>query len=102
MAIVSWLLSFVAGELILVIAGIALWVGSVVGAYVALRLRGFPEPGGTAIPLAVLFPFASILSYVAVFMVQDFLSMIIPVALTVTIAALGARAFARWRATGGL
>jgi hypothetical protein len=97
--LIGWV---VESEVIIIIGGIALWIGSVIGAYVALRVRGFPEPRSTAIPLAALFPVASIFIIVGAFISFDFLVQLITAVLTVTAAALGARAFARWRATGGL
>jgi hypothetical protein len=84
-----------------VVGVIAMWIGSVVGAYVALRIRGFAEPRRTAIPLAIMFPFAALIMLATVFFYSTLVT-IIGAILTVTVAALGARAFARWRATGGL
>jgi hypothetical protein len=84
-----------------IVGVIAMWIGSVVGAYVALRIRGFAEPRRTAIPLAIMFPFAALIM-LATTIFSSALVTIIGAILTVTVAALGARAFARWRATGGL
>ena len=95
--------AFIVGDLpVWIIGCIAGWIGSVVGAYVALRLRGFPQPEGTAIPLAVLFPFAFVFILVGTFIFNNEWAAVIGAVLTVTVAALGARAFFRWRTTGGL
>ena len=85
-----------------VVGVIAMWIGSVVGAYVALRIRGFAEPRRTMIPLAIMFPFAALIIMLVTAIFQSPIVTIIGAILTVTVAALGARAFARWRATGGL
>lgn len=91
---------------------LGLWVGSAVGAGVTLRALGFSRPWLTAIPLAVLFPvwailvFVVVLSIVAAINVDSaivtILAILVAALLSIAVPALGARAFARWRLTGGL
>lgn len=89
-----------------------LWIGSAVGAGVTLRARGFRRPWRTAVPLAVLFPVWAILVFAIVISILGaadidngvvvIMAILIAALLAVTVPALGARAFARWRMTGGL
>jgi hypothetical protein len=91
---------------------IGLWVGSAVGAGMALRIRGFHQPWRTAVPLAVLFPvwailvFAIVLSALSAANIDNgvvvVMAILVAALLSITVPALGARAFARWRMTGGL
>lgn len=91
---------------------LGLWIGAAVGAGVTLRARGFRRPWLTAVPLAVLFPvwailvFAIVLSAVAAIDnapgVVVILAILFAAILAVSVPALGGRAFARWRLTGGL
>jgi hypothetical protein len=104
-AIISGLLLLLFGQFSStpgIVGVIAMWIGSVVGAYVALRIRGFAEPRRTMIPLAIMFPFAALVIMLGTALFGSPIVTIIGAILTVTVAALGARAFARWRATGGL
>jgi hypothetical protein len=108
-AIATALISlFLAGALGIV----GLWIGSAVGAWVTLRARGFKQPGLTAVPLAVLFPiwaifiFAVVISLLAAVDAESgiaiVMALVLAALLAVAVPALGARAFARWRLTGGL
>ena len=91
---------------------LGLWIGSAVGAWVTLRARGFKQPGLTAVPLAVLFPVWAIFIFVVVISIlaaadaESGIAIVLALVLTALVAvavpALGARAFARWRLTGGL
>jgi hypothetical protein len=91
---------------------VGLWIGSAVGAWVTLRARGFQQPGLTAVPLAVLFPIWAIFIFVVVISllaavdaesgIAIVMALVLAALLAVAVPALGARAFARWRLTGGL
>ena len=91
---------------------LGLWIGAAVGAWVTLRARGFQQPGLTAVPLAVLFPIWAIFIFVVVISILGavdaesgiviVMALVLAALLAVVVPALGARAFARWRLTGGL
>ena len=88
------------------------WIGATAGAGLLLRIRGFSSPWRTALPLALLFPIWAIIAVAGVFSVSDavdangtvvgFIVIVLALALAVTPPALVARAWARWRKTGGL
>jgi hypothetical protein len=91
---------------------LGLWIGSAVGAWVTLRARGFRQPGLTAVPLAILFPVWAIFVFIVVISllaavnaesgIAIVMALVLAALLAVAVPALGARAFARWRLTGGL
>jgi hypothetical protein len=91
---------------------IGLWIGATAGAGLTLRIRGFVDPWRTALPLALLFPIWAIIAFAIVFSISDavnanggivgFIVLLIAAFLAVTPPALGGRAWARWRKTGGL
>lgn len=91
---------------------IGMWIGAAVGAGVVLRIRGFKDPWRTAVPLAVLFPIWAVLvlsiaiSIVSAANVQNgvviIMVILLAAALSIVVPALGGRAYARWRMTGGL
>jgi hypothetical protein len=91
---------------------LGLWIGSAVGAWVTLRARGFAQPGLTAVPLAILFPVWAIFVFIVVISILSavnaesgiaiVMALVLAALLAVAVPALGARAFARWRLTGGL
>jgi hypothetical protein len=91
---------------------LGLWIGAAVGAGVTLRARGFRRPWLTAVPLAVLFPVWAILIFAIVLSAVSaidnvpgavvIMAILFAALLAVTVPALGGRAFARWRLTGGL
>jgi hypothetical protein len=91
---------------------LGLWIGSAVGAGVTLRARGFRRPWLTAVPLAVLFPVWAIFIFTVVLgalgsmsnppAILVIMGILLAALLAVAVPALGARAFARWRLTGGL
>ena len=91
---------------------LGLWIGAAVGAGVTLRARGFKRPWLTAVPLAVLFPVWAIFIFVVVLGalgsmnnppgILVIMGLLVAALLAVTVPALGGRAFARWRLTGGL
>ena len=91
---------------------LGLWIGSAVGAWVTLRARGFQQPGLTAVPLAILFPVWAIFIFIVVISLLSavnaeseivvVMALVLAASFAVAVPALGARAFARWRLTGGL
>jgi hypothetical protein len=91
---------------------LGLWIGSAVGAGVTLRARGFRRPWLTAVPLAVLFPVWAIFIFTVVLgalgsmsnppAILVIMGILLAALFAVAVPALGARAFARWRLTGGL
>ncbi len=91
---------------------IGLWIGATAGAGLTLRIRGFLDPWRTALPLALLFPIWAIVAFAIVFSISDavdasggvvgFIVLLIAAFLAITPPALGGRAWARWRKTGGL
>ncbi|MFL5674986.1 MAG: hypothetical protein ACJ779_08270 [Chloroflexota bacterium] len=91
---------------------IGMWIGAIAGAGLTLRLRRFAEPWRTALPLGLLFPIWAIVAVVIVFSVSDalnasggiagFVTVVLAMALAIAPPALGGRAWARWRKTGGL
>ncbi len=104
-AIVAFLLAFALGM-------IGMWIGASVGAGLVLRIRGFRDPWRTAVPLAVLFPvwaivvFSIILSIVSAIDSDSpavtILAILLAALISIAVPALGGRAYARWRMTGGL
>ncbi len=104
--------ALVAAFLAAVLGIIGLWIGSAGGAGVTLRSRGFRRPWLTAVPLAVMFPIWAIFVFIVVGSILDaanveaaavvILALVIAALLAVIVPALAARAFARWRMTGGL
>lgn len=103
---------FIAVFLAAFLGVLGLWIGAAVGAGVTLRARGFRRPWLTAVPLAVLFPVWAIFIFVVVLSavaaidnppgVLVIMAILFAAILAVTVPALGGRAFARWRLTGGL
>lgn len=95
--------------LTLLLMAIGLWVGSVVGSYVSLRLRDHDNAGTTAITLALVFPFWGLLVFASLASVggdiPDLVALLL-LASTVPVitvpAGLAARAIHRFRTTGGL
>jgi hypothetical protein len=104
--------AFIAVFLAAALGIIGLWIGSAVGAGMTLRARGFRRPALTAVPLAVLFPVWAIFIFAVVIGVLGaanvdngivvVMALVIAALLAVLVPALGGRAFARWRMTGGL
>jgi hypothetical protein len=94
------------------LAFLGMWIGATFGAGVALRIRGFREPWRTALPLALLFPVWTILIFVIFLTVADAIAksngivtvigLILAAIISITVPALGGRAWSRWRMTGGL
>ena len=104
-AIVAIIFAFVLGI-------IGMWIGSAVGAAVALRIRGFKDPWRTTVPLAFLFPVWAVLVFSIITSIMTSLdidngvvvimALLLAAILAITLPALGGRAWARWRTTGGL
>jgi hypothetical protein len=103
---------FIAVFLAAFLGVLGLWIGAAVGAGVTLRARGFRRPWLTAVPLAVLFPVWAIFIFVVVLSpiaaidnvpgVVVIMAILFAALIAVAVPALGGRAFARWRLTGGL
>lgn len=89
---------------------IGIWLGAAVGSWLALRLGSYVMPWRTAVPLAVIFPFSSLLILFLMILIlglnlPGFLAAIIVLLGllgVVSAPALGGRAWYRWRTTGGL
>ena len=105
--------AIIAALLLAVFLGfLGLWIGATAGAGLTLRIRGFVDPWRTALPLALLFPIWAIIAFAIVFTVSDaldasggvagFITLLLAALLAITPPALGGRAWARWRKTGGL
>jgi hypothetical protein len=89
---------------------LGLWLGEALGSWLALRLGHYPSPWRTAVPLAVISPFASaaILFVMGTVLGTDppgivvWLVVLSALLGLVSVPALAGRAFYRWRTTGGL
>lgn len=92
-------------------AGLGAWLGPVIGAFLVLRLRGFRYPWLTAVPMVILMPLVGLPIVIALSGIGGAIGMrgavgaiwaVLVGLLAVSVPALGARAFARWRGTGHL
>jgi hypothetical protein len=97
--------------LILALAGIGLVVGSALGAYLSLRLRHFPKPSRTALPVGIVVPLIGVPLGLALGAVSNaleagggdlpgpvaFIVLLLAVLVPVIGGALGGRAFYRFR-----
>ena len=91
---------------------IGLGIGSVIGAGLALRIRGFKDPWRTILPLAVLFLVWGLLVHAVLLNlfssrrlsndVLELIALLLAAIVAITLPALAGRAWARWRTTGGL
>ncbi|HYI21810.1 MAG TPA: hypothetical protein VEX62_04155 [Candidatus Limnocylindrales bacterium] len=96
--------------LVVILTGLALWIGAAVGVFMFLRARGFAEPQRTALPTAVLLPIWAVVVVFLITRLPDFdlptiVSLIVVFvvgALIVVVPALIGRAIFRFRTTGGL
>lgn len=93
-----------------VITALGVWVGTAVGVLLFLRSRGFPEPGRTALPTAVILP---VWATVLLFLLSQLSNLDLPevvglilallvTAVIIVVPALAGRALFRFRTTGGL
>lgn len=87
------------------------WIGPLAGAFLALRIRGFPDPWRTVLPMVILIPLIGLPLFIASSAIRDAVDatgalqsiwLFFTAVLAVTVPALLARAFARWRQTGHL
>jgi len=106
--VAALILAFILGVLA---ALLGLWIGPVAGAYLLLRWREFKDPWHTALPMILLMPLISIPTWLAGneirerLGIRDFAQLILLLLMgmvAITVPALAARAFARWRETGHL
>ena len=91
---------------------LGMWIGAVAGAGLTLRIRGFADPWRTTLPLGLSFPVWAIIVFAIVLSISSnlhadggvagFISLLIASVLAISPPALGGRAWARWRKTGGL
>ena len=91
---------------------LGMWIGAIGGAGLTLRIRGFADPWRTTLPLGLLFPIWAIIAFVIVLSISSnihadggiagFISLLLATILAISPPALGGRAWARWRKTGGL
>jgi hypothetical protein len=91
---------------------LGMWIGAIAGAGLTLRIRGFADPWRTTLPLGLLFPIWAIIAFVIVLSISSnlhadggiagFISLLLATILAISPPALGGRAWARWRKTGGL
>jgi hypothetical protein len=101
--------AIVLAVLVMIVVLIAIWVGAATGIYLFLKSRGFPDPGRTALPAAVILPvWATVLLFLLSKLNID-LPGVVGLVLTLVLAivvivvpALAGRAIFRFRTTGGL
>ncbi len=82
-----------------VLGGLGLWFGTTLGVFVLLRLREFRDPWLTAVPMAVLMLLVGLPITWIVLWTGGILAFV-GVLAAVSVPALAARAFARWRLVG--
>jgi hypothetical protein len=89
---------------------LGIWIGAVVGSWLALRIGKYVTPWRTAVPLAIIFPVSAIPILIVLFNILDAelpgfvygIALLLAVLGLVSVPALGGRAWYRWRTTGGL
>lgn len=95
----------------LAFAGLGIWLGPPIGAFLVLRFRGFPDPWLTALPMILLMPVLGLPIFIALSAVADAIGVggafgalwaLFTGLIAISVPALASRAFARWRQTGTL
>jgi hypothetical protein len=92
-------------------AGLGLWLGPVIGAFLVLRIRDFHDPWVTAVPMVILMPLIGLPILIAFLALGGAIGLrdtvgviwaVFGLLVAVSVPALAARAFARWRLVGHL
>jgi hypothetical protein len=95
--------------LVVIVVALAIWIGAVTGIFLFLRSRGFPDPGRTALPAAVILPIWAALLLVLLSRlnvdlpaIAGLIALVVIGLLIVLVPALAGRAIFRFRTTGAL
>jgi hypothetical protein len=97
--------------MLLAFGALGAWLGPVIGAFIVLRFRDFPDPWLTALPMIILIPVIGVPLLLVLGGIAEALRfggavqtiwLLLTLIIAVIVPALAARAFARWRGTGHL